>query len=86
MEHKIKINRACKLAKKLPRTQEAILQSLSDDLIASLTSKQIASVMQALDSHWQKATSHCEQRIIGDGCVWSQKHNALLDIVYPTQK
>lgn len=79
----IKINQANKLAPKLPMADAEIWESIPQSLIDELTGKQLAEVKKALNHHWHKAAKHTEARIIGDGYVWSDAHQALLDIQYP---
>lgn len=83
MSHQIKINRAKKIAPKLPMATKEIWASIPDELIEQLTSKQLASMVNALDAHWHKATIHKENEIIAEGYVWSPKHQKLLDVVIP---
>ena len=83
MNHQIKINRAQKITKVLPMASAVIWGSIPDSLINTLTSKELALVIDALNNHWHKAVAHTEKRIVGDGYVWSSHHQALLDIKFP---
>jgi hypothetical protein len=64
----IKLNRACRLTRHLPKAQEEILASMPDELVACLTSRELALVMDALDRHWHKARAF-EAREIWDNEV-----------------
>lgn len=81
--HQIKINRANTLAPSLPMASREIMDSISEQLISSLTAAQLAEVKRCLNAHWHKAAAHTEARIIGDGYVWSEQHQALLEVVIP---
>ena len=81
--HQIKINRARRIAPALPMAATAIWDSISEDMIDSMTAAQLAAVVQALNTHWHKALAHKEAEIIGDGYVWSDKHQALLQVQIP---
>jgi len=83
MHHQIKINKAQRLAPKLPKASAEIWRSIPAKLHSQLTSKQLALVVEVLDSHWHKAANHTTNEIIAEGYVWSNKHQALLDITYP---
>jgi len=83
MNHQIKINRAAKLAPKLPMAAREIWKSIPESLTKSLSAKELAQVVNALDSHWHRSGAHKEKEIINEGCVWSDKRNALLDVVLP---
>jgi len=79
----IKINRAEKLAPFLPMANAEIWDSIPQFLLDRLTGAELAEVKKCLNRHWHKAVKHAEQRIIGDGYIWSEKHQALLDLQYP---
>lgn len=76
----IKINRSLRQCGFRPRQESEILDSVPQDLIRRLTSKELAGVMQALDAHWHKAQAAKEQEILGEGCIWSNQHGKLLDL------
>ena len=76
----IKINRALKQCGFRPRQESEILDSVPQDLMKRLTSKELASMMQALDAHWHKAQAAKDQEILGEGCIWSNQHGKLLDL------
>lgn len=86
MNHSIKVNRARKLAQFLPRADAEIQASIPEELIESLTAKQLARVRRALNEHWHKAIAHTEASIVGEGCVWSERHGKLLEIQFPEAK
>jgi 23S rRNA maturation mini-RNase III len=86
MNHSIKVNRARKLARFLPRADAEIQASIPEELIESLTAKQLARVRRALNEHWHKAVAHTEASIVGEGCVWSERHGKLLEIQFPEAK
>lgn len=86
MVHAIKINRTNKLAPKLPTAKAEIWDSIPQGLIDTLTSNELAMVVNALDKHWHKAVRHAQKEVVADGYVWSDKHQALLDVVYPKQQ
>ncbi len=85
MHHQIKINRAQRIASKLPMANKEIGESIPEALIRELTSRQLAAVVNALDRHWHKAVNHAHQEVVAEGYVWSNKHQALLDVVYPKE-
>jgi hypothetical protein len=85
MQHQIKINKAAKICQFLPMAEQEIMSSISDALLEKLTAAEIAEVKQCLNKHWHKAVKHAQNEIIGEGCIWSDKHQALLDVVYPKQ-
>lgn len=78
----IKINRALKQCGFRPMQESEILSSVPQILMDRLTSKELASVMQALNTHWHKAQAAKEQAIISEGCIWSEQHGKLLDLSY----
>lgn len=81
MTHQIKINRAHKLAPKSPMAIREIWDSIPDELVESMTSKQLAIVVNALDHHWHKAVKQTEEDIVSAGYVWSHKDNKPMDII-----
>ena len=48
----IKLARACRIARMLPMAEREILATITDELITSLTGKQLGAVMIALNAHW----------------------------------
>lgn len=68
--HQIKIIRASKIAKLLPMAEREIMQSISAELIHSLTSKQLAQVMRNLNAHWHKAQAAARAAEKADGAYW----------------
>jgi len=86
MNHQIKINKAAKLAPKLPMATREIWDSIPVELIERLTSRDLAVVVNMLNRHWHKAARHNSNEIIAEGYVWSDRHQALLDIKYPAQE
>lgn len=83
MNHSIKIKRACKLAKFVPTASAEIQSSIPASLIESLTARQLADVRLALNDHWHKAVARTEASIVGEGCVWSQQHQKLIELQLP---
>lgn len=79
----IKVSRAQKLAGHLPMQQQAVWESIPQDLIKRLTAMELALVAKALDPHWHKAVAHANAAVVAEGYVWSARHNALLDVVLP---
>jgi hypothetical protein len=76
----IKIKRACAIAGKLPQAQAEIISSLSVDLVAQLSSKELAAVMQSLDAHWRKARAFEARAILEEGCIWDAQKGQLFAI------
>jgi hypothetical protein len=85
MNHSIKINRSRRLAKFVPTASAAIEASIHTDLLDTLTASQLALVRLSLNEHWHKAVAHTEASIVGEGCVWSQRHGKLIEIALPTE-
>ncbi len=86
MNHTIKINRSRKLAPLFaPKAAEEIEASIPSQLIDTLTASQLALVRRSLDEHWHKAVAHTESSIVGEGCVWSQRHGKLIELVMPSE-
>lgn len=83
MDHRIKINRACRIAQFVPSASAEIQASIPAALIAGLTAKQLGLVRLALNGHWHKAIAHAEAEIVGNGYVWSRRHGKLLDVQLP---
>lgn len=76
----MKIIKAKKLAKQLPRTSEMVWSSIPESLQSRLTAFELAEVAKALNTHWQKAMAHSAAEIVADGYVWSERDQKLLDI------
>lgn len=76
----IKIERACRAARLLPKAEAEILSSIPDALVASLTSRQLTLVMLALDSHWEKARRFERNEALTEGYVWDAATNRLREI------
>ena len=76
----IKIDRARHLTRHLPRAQAEILSSISPEMVASLTGKQLAMVMDALDRHWHKARAFESRDILAEGCIWDPNSQQLREI------
>ena len=68
----IKLNRALEICNFRPMQERAILDSVPQELIDRLTGKELATVMQALDTHWHKAQAATEQQILDEVCVWCE--------------
>lgn len=67
----IKLDRACRLTRHLPRATEEILDSIPAELVSRLTSRELALVMNALDKHWHKARAFESREIMSDGVAYS---------------
>jgi hypothetical protein len=80
----IKLARACRLTRHLPRAQAEILESIPPALTASLTGRELAMVMDALNHHWHKARAFERAEILGEGCIWDPKAEALIEL-YPAR-
>ena len=76
----IKLARACRLARKLPRAEAEILGSIPQTLRDGLTSKQLAALMDALDCHWHKAVAWRDREILGDGYIYDPTSEQLRDL------
>lgn len=85
MNHSIKINRSRKISRFVPTASKEIESSIPESLVESLSARQLAEVRLALNDHWHKAVSHTEKEIVGEGCVWSEKHKKLLEIEFPKE-
>lgn len=85
MNHSIKINRSRKLAKFVPTASAEIEASIRPELLDTLTASQLALVRLSLNEHWHKAIAHTEASIVGEGCVWSQRHGKLIELALPTE-
>ncbi len=81
----IKIDKAIRLTRHLPRARREILASIPATLTARITSGELAQVMDALNEHWHKAIAHAEAEAVAEGVIWSQRDNALLLIGDPWQ-
>ena len=79
----IKLERACRIARKLPMAEAEILSSISDSLAKRLTGRELAIVMNALDAHWHKAVAWRNREILGDGYIWDGKADQLRDLMPP---
>ena len=71
--HSRKINRARTLTTlgKYPSSFGAMLNYVSDDLRASLTSKQLAAMIDALEKCSKESMAICERACIDEGGVWN---------------
>ena len=79
----VKIARACRMTRHLPKAEAEILSSIPDALIDSLTSKQIAAVMDALNVHWHKARAFEAREILSEGFVWDSRADAFRRLSAP---
>jgi hypothetical protein len=66
------------------KLSDTILESISQELLESLTDRQLELVVQALNLHWHKAQDAKEQAIIAQGCIWSARHGQFLNLSYKT--
>lgn len=46
----------------------------------SLTSKQLAMVINSLNTHWHKAKAHTEKEICAEGFIWDNSQKKLRDL------
>jgi hypothetical protein len=76
----IKLARACRIARMLPMAEREILATITDELITSLTGKQLGAVMIALNAHWHKAMTFKEREILGEGVIWDGNAQQLREI------
>jgi hypothetical protein len=76
----IKVNRAIRDANMLPMATREIMASIPKDLLATLTSKQIVLVMQALNTHWHKACAYKADDILGEGAIWDPRASKMREI------
>lgn len=81
-DHNVKLNRSRNLAGHLPQATAEIDRSLSPMLIERLTALELAEVRRCLNEHWHKAMAFKEQEIVGEGCVWSQQHQRLIELQF----
>lgn len=79
----IKINKAAKLYPVLPMADQAMMADIPAELVASLTSRQLAEVKRAMTRHWHKAVAWAEAEAVGNGYVYSKKDDCLYDVVAP---
>ena len=59
--------------------------SIRPELLDTLTASQLALVRLSLNEHWHKAVNHTEASIVGEGCVWSQRHGKLIELNFPAE-
>ena len=76
----IKLAKACRIARMLPMAEREILASIPPEMIKSLTGKQLAMVIVALNAHWHKACAWKEREIIGEGVIWDGSAQQLREI------
>lgn len=78
----IKISRAYQNAEigKYPASREAMLKHLPDELIKTLTSRELAMVLDALWSCAEAAKVIAEQEIVAEGAVWDAKTQRLIEL------
>ena len=80
MEHYRKIAKAMKLAPKLPQANEEIWKRIPKELIERVSAQDLALIVDALDCHWHYACRWALADAVAEGCIWSDKHNKLLEI------
>ena len=83
MNHSIKINRSRQLAKFVPTASAEIEASIRAELIDTLTASQLALVRLSLNEHWHKAVAHTEAAVVGEGCVWSERDQKMIELALP---
>lgn len=78
----IKIERALRLANFDPSSEAArfIMNGISTDVINSVSSRLLASIIISMDVHWHQAQAAKEDEIIEEGCVWSRKEKKLIEL------
>lgn len=78
----IKIERALKLAEINPSSEAAkfIMSGISTDVINSVSSRLLSSIIISMDVHWHQAQAAKEDEIVEEGCVWSRKDQKLIEL------
>jgi hypothetical protein len=78
----IKTNRALSASSvgAYPQTARAMLGHLGDDLVASLTSAQLAAVLDALHAASSAAKAAAARDVEDQGCVWSDCRGMMLEV------
>jgi hypothetical protein len=76
----IKVNRAIRDANMLPMATREIMNSIPKELLATITSKQLVLVMQALNTHWHKACAYKADDILEEGAIWDSRANKMREI------
>lgn len=71
--HQIKINRAFAKTNLLPSARTEILKTLNPELIESLTSNQLAQVLNNLNTHWHKAQAAARADEKADSAYWIEE-------------
>ena len=75
----IKMQKARNLCRLLPMAHREIENTINKiDGLESLTSKQLALVMAALNVHWHKSAKQTEKNIVSDGYVWNEEKQILI--------
>lgn len=78
----IKISRAYNKADvgKHPASRDAMMMHLPTALVATMTSAQLAGVLDALWSCAQQSKSIAEREIVSEGAVWDAKSQRLIEL------
>jgi len=82
MKHLIKINRACRLGHwhKGPNTQGAVLAQLPQQLLGTLTSRDIALVCDAINTAYHNGKASCGCEVIDGEAIFINKLGNLYEL------
>jgi hypothetical protein len=84
MASSYKIERAFRLSHgPLPMARAEIARTLNTrpDVLDSLTSRQLAGVIDLLNDHWHRASAWTEAEVCAEGYVWDARTKKLRDLV-----
>jgi len=81
-QYQIKINRAEHLAKigACPQSFDAMLEHVSGDLIGSVTSRELAAIIDALWCCAGKSKCLAEREALENGGIWSDRDQRFLGV------
>jgi hypothetical protein len=75
----LKWRRAISNVNLCPSAQRTVLDHIGGSL-DSLSSRQLAAVLVALDKHWHAAQRAAERGVVTEGCVWDGAHGKLVEL------